>query len=235
MTPPTTPRRPSAEAHDSPILGEQFDTLGQQHESSILGMWCFLATEVLFFGGLIAAYAVYRAISPHEIAMASRKLNVVLGGINTAVLLTSSLSMALAVTAAQRRQRKQLVQLLLLTMLLGVAFLGIKSYEYYVDFEEHLVPGAHFDYGQFTPPEGQTIDRRPLQMFFILYFTMTGLHAFHMIVGLALVGIMAYLSWKRWLSGGGAVQIEVTGLYWHFIDIVWIFLYPLLYLIEVRS
>jgi cytochrome c oxidase subunit III len=228
----------AAEVNDPPLLSEQFDDLTQQHDTSVLGMWCFLATEVLFFGGLIVAYSVYRSIYPHEIAMASRKLNVLLGGLNTAVLLTSSLTMALAVRASQLRQHRQVVQMLLLTMVLGAAFLGIKLSEWYHDYEEHLIPGASFDYAKFPIPSSGdhgAFQPKALQMFFVLYFIMTGMHAFHMIVGLVLVGVMAYLCHRRWFSGGGQVQVEVAGLYWHFVDIVWIFLYPLLYLIEVRS
>jgi cytochrome c oxidase subunit 3 len=221
--------------HDEALLGMQFDSLEQQHETSMLGMWCFLATEVMFFGGLIAAYTVYRSLYPHEIALASRKLNILLGGINTAVLLTSSLTMALAVRAAQLRQSRQVVQLLLITMVLGAAFLGIKFTEWRQDYIENLIPGTHFDSMEnFNIPPSDPRAKR-VEMYFILYFILTGMHAFHMIVGLFVVGTIAYLCHRRWFSGGGAVQVEVAGLYWHFVDIVWIFLYPLLYLIEVRS
>jgi cytochrome c oxidase subunit III len=190
---------------------------------------------VMFFGGLIGAYAVYRAIYPHEIALASRKLNVLLGGVNTAVLLTSSLTMALAVRAAQLRKTRHVVWLLLATMVLGAAFLGIKFTEWRTDYIEHLVPGARFDSMEnFRVPASDPTAKR-FQMFFVLYFIMTGMHAFHMAVGLVAVGLIAYLCHRRWFSGGGQVQVEVVGLYWHFVDIVWIFLYPLLYLIEVRS
>ena len=178
----------ATQAQDPPLLGVQFDDVEQQHDTSILGMWCFLATEVMFFGGLIGAYAVYRSIYPHEIALASRKLNVLLGGVNTAVLLTSSLTMALAVRAAALRKNRQVVVLLLATMVLGTAFLGIKLTEWRQDYIEHLVPGARFDSMEnFGVPATDPTAKR-FQMFYILYFIMTGMHAFHMIVELVAVG-----------------------------------------------
>jgi len=221
---------------DEPILDEQFDDLEQQHEASTVGMWVFLATEVMFFGGLITAYAVYRSTYPREFALASRQLSVGLGCTNTVILLGSSLTMALAVRASQLRARRGLVMWLGLTMALGTAFLGIKAVEWTHDYRERLIPGLNFQ----VPEEDRSLieqeglDPRKMEMFFVLYFFMTGLHAIHLIIGIALVGVMATLSWRGWFSGGGATQIEVTGLYWHFIDIVWVFLYPLLYLIDVH-
>ena len=237
----TTHRAEGAQAHpssdDEPILEVQFDDLEQQHEASSIGMWLFLATEVMFFGGLITAYAVYRSTSPREVALASEHMAVWLGFWNTIILLGSSLTMAMAVRAAQLRDHRPLLVYLGLTMVLGTAFLGVKAVEYSEEYHEHLIPGWNFEV-----PEGnrdavaqEGLDPRRMQMFFVLYFFMTGLHAIHLIIGIALVGIMAYLSYHRWFSGGGATQIEVTGLYWHFIDIVWVFLYPMLYLINVHS
>jgi cytochrome c oxidase subunit 3 len=252
---------PPAHEQDEPILQHHFDDLDQQHDSSALGMWAFLATEVMFFGGLFLGYTIYRVQYPAEFAAASRKLSVLLGGINTAVLLTSSLTMALAVRAAQLRDRVGAVRYLLLTMLLGCGFLGIKAIEYTADYHERLIPGLNFVWDEGTEPTsasanpeapvelnpGETQSEKAIaelthvspghkaEMFFVLYFFMTGLHAIHLIVGIVLVGVIAFLTWTRWFSGGGAVQIEVTGLYWHFIDIVWVFLYPLLYLIDVHK
>ncbi len=229
---------PPASPNDEPILEEQFDDLEQQHEASSVGMWVFLATEVMFFGGLIAAYTVYRAISPREIALASQHLNVGLGCLNTVILLGSSLSMALAVRAAQLQRRRNLLWCLAITAALGVCFLGIKAVEYYQEYREYLIPGLNFrmpvqeEASIFTK---LSLDPRRFEMFFVLYFFMTGLHAFHLIVGIALVSVMALLTWRRWLSGSGETQIEVAGLYWHFVDVVWVFLYPLLYLIDVQS
>jgi cytochrome c oxidase subunit 3 len=227
----------STQVDDEPILSHQFDDVDQQTEASTLGMWVFLATEVMFFGGLLTAYAVYRATAPREVALASEELNVLLGCINTVVLLGSSLTMAMAVRAAGLRAPRELVMWLVLTMVLGTAFLGIKAVEWTADYHEHLIPGLNFQ----VPEQDRALVEREglnpgkMELFFVLYFFMTGLHAIHLIIGIVLVGIMAYLSWRGWFSGGGSTQIEVTGLYWHFIDIVWVFLYPLLYLIDVHK
>jgi cytochrome c oxidase subunit 3 len=227
----------STQVDDEPILSHQFDDVDQQTEASTLGMWVFLATEVMFFGGLLTAYAVYRATAPREVALASEELNVLLGCINTVVLLGSSLTMAMAVRAAGLRAQRELVMWLVLTMVLGTAFLGIKAVEWTADYHEHLIPGLNFQ----VPEQDRALVEREglnpgkMELFFVLYFFMTGLHAIHLIIGIVLVGIMAYLSWRGWFSGGGSTQIEVTGLYWHFIDIVWVFLYPLLYLIDVHK
>ncbi len=225
---------------DPAILEVQFDDLEQQKDSSIIGMWLFLATEVMFFGGLIAAYAVYRTTYPRQIELASRHMFVGLGFLNTIILLTSSLTMAMAVRASQLRAYRDIVMYLIATMVLGTCFLGVKAIEYSRDYEEHLIPGPLFG-GFQVPAEDlhkmteENVDPRPFQMFYVLYFFMTGLHAIHMIVGIGLMAIMAYLSYHRWFSGGGETQIEVAGLYWHFVDIVWVFLYPLLYLISVHQ
>jgi cytochrome c oxidase subunit 3 len=215
----------------------QFDDLQQQVDASNIGMWIFLATEVLFFGGLITAYVVYRATSPREFALGSQHLKLWLGCVNTVVLLSSSLTMALAVRSAQLHQAGNLLRFLGLTMVLGVGFLGIKAIEYGLEYHEHLVPGPGFRIPGHIESWSRSgsLDARRLQMFFVLYFFMTGLHALHLMIGIALVGVMAYLSWRRWFSGSGETQIEVTGLYWHFVDLVWVFLYPLLYLIDVKS
>ena len=200
-------------------------------------MWMFLATEVMFFGGLIAAYVVYRATSPREFALAGQHLKLWLGCINTVVLLSSSLSMALAVRYSQLHVRRNVIWLLAITGALGVCFLGIKAVEYYLEYRDFLVPGLNFRMPAqvSSEPASHPLEARRFEMFFVLYFFMTGLHAFHLIVGVSLVSVMAILTWRHWLSGSGEAQIEVTGLYWHFVDVVWVFLYPLLYLIDVRS
>jgi cytochrome c oxidase subunit 3 len=228
--------RPTRAAADPPILSHQFDDVHQQTEASLLGMWVFLATEVMFFGGLLTAFAVYRSTAPREFALASRHLSVLLGCVNTVVLLGSSLTMALAVRAAQLRARRALLVWLGMTMALGAVFLGIKAVEYTSDYHEKLIPGWNFQVPEHdrSVVAQQALDARKMEMFYVLYFFMTGLHAVHLIIGIGLVGVMALLSWRRWFSGGGATQIEVTGLYWHFVDIVWVFLYPLLYLIDVH-
>jgi cytochrome c oxidase subunit 3 len=218
------PETAVATHHDhNPALAHHFDTLEEQSVTSTLGMWVFLVTEVLFFGGLFLAYTLYRSLYPEAFAFSSHELDVTLGTINTAVLITSSLTMALGVHAAQLGERKKLIFFLIITMILGMVFLGIKADEYYEKFVNHHVPGPNF---QFEPEYF-----RNAQIFFSLYFVMTGLHALHMIIGL---GIMAWM--LVWTINGTITKeysspIEISGLYWHFVDIVWIFLFPLLYLI----
>ena len=204
-------------------IAHQFDDADQQYEAGNLGMWIFLVTEVLFFGGLFTAYLVYRYQNPAAFAEASNHLGLWLGGINTAVLICSSLTMALAVHGAQLGHRKALVRFLGLTILLGLVFLGIKWVEYAQKFQDGLVPGLNFVYGG--------ADKDAAELFFCLYFLMTGLHAIHMVIGLGILGTLVWLAWRGWFSPGYYTPVEVSGLYWHFVDLVWIFLFPLLYLI----
>ena len=211
-------------SHHSSALEHQFDDLEQQHEASWLGMWVFLTTEVMFFGGLFLGYAVYRGSYSHAFGMASEHLDIVLGTINTAVLLCSSLTMALAVHATQLGTRKTAVMFLLLTILLGSVFLGIKGVEYYHKYDESLIPGHDFHF--------EKADPRHAQIFFSFYFVMTGMHALHMVIGIGLLALMAYWTYAGRFSPEHASPIEITGLYWHFVDIVWVFLFPLLYLID---
>ncbi len=205
-------------------LAEQFDDLSQQREACELGMWTFLATEVLFFGGLFLAYIVYRGEYPQEFAEASRRTELVLGTLNTAILLTSSLTMALAVQAARAFQTRQLVVRLTLTVLLGSIFLAVKGFEYHKEISEHLLPGAHYSLAGSKRGE----------IFFYLYFAMTGLHALHVLAGICLLSGMAVLALRRRFTSVYYHPVEISGLYWHFVDIVWVFLYPLIYLIGLR-
>lgn len=200
-----------------------FDDVEQQHEASWLGMWVFLATEVMFFGGMFTGYFVYRHWYLQAFASASNHLDVLLGGINTAVLICSSFTMALAVHSAETDKRKPLIIFLLFTIVLGLAFLGIKFFEYYTKFEEHLVPGSSFRFeAPFTDPA---------EIFFSFYFAMTGMHAVHMLIGIGLLTTLVIQArWGRF-SAFYHTPVELTGLYWHFVDIVWIFLFPLLYLL----
>jgi cytochrome c oxidase subunit III len=193
-------------------------------EMNVLGMWIFLIGEVLFFGALFTAYMVYRYYYPDTFAETSRSLDVVLGTINTFILLTSSLTMALAVNAAQVDNRKLLVIFLVLTIILGLLFVGIKGYEYLHKFEEGLFPGAGFLYEGDQPGQAR--------LFFSLYFIMTGLHAIHMLLGMAMLALLAILAWIGVFNRNNYAPIELTGLFWHFVDLVWIFLFPLLYLID---
>jgi cytochrome c oxidase subunit III len=214
---------PAIHAPHHPALAHHFDNLAQQAEATTLGMWVFLVTEVLFFGGLFATYMIYRNWYPEAFTAASREMVVWAGTTNTAVLITSSLTMALAVRAAQTGQRRLLMALLVVTMALGCVFLGIKAFEYYTEFKEHHVPGFDF---QFEKEHFQHA-----QLFFSLYFVMTGLHALHMIIGLGIMLVMLWWSYRRIITPEYYSPIEISGLYWHFVDIVWIFLFPLLYLI----
>ncbi|HEX7972904.1 MAG TPA: cytochrome c oxidase subunit 3 family protein [Anaerolineales bacterium] len=193
-------------------------------EISSLGMWLFLATEVMFFGAVFTAYMIYRGIYPQVFAEASSRLNLGLGSANTAVLLTSSLAMALAVHAAQLGKRKTLIFFLLATILLGLAFLGVKGAEWAQEFQERLYPGGQFVYTGANPDQAK--------LFFSLYFTLTGLHAVHMIIGIGLLAALVVLAWRRRFSSSYYTPVEIVGLFWHFIDIVWIFIFPLLYLIH---
>jgi cytochrome c oxidase subunit 3 len=221
-----------AAAHEVPILAHHFDDLEQQKEAGTLGMWAFLATEIMFFGGVLTAYAVYRSTYPAAFAAASNQENLVIGAINTCVLLVSSFTVVLAVHSAQEGNTKGIIRNLVLTIILGLIFLGIKGYEYSHLFHEGLVPGANFDPHELIQPDGL---RRPAQIFFALYFVMTGLHAIHMIIGVGIMLWVIRLAKRGRFSRKYYNPVEISGLYWHFVDIVWIFLYPLLYLIAPGS
>ena len=275
--------------HHVPGLHHHFDDLEQQREATGLGMWSFLATEVMMFGGLFFAYCLYRWKFHDAYLIGSGHLNITLGTINTFVLLFSSLTMAMAVHSAQERKRKPLVMWLVATMILGAAFLGVKAVEWTADYHEGLIPsvswnpakwpqhggaaggheatstGGHEATGASTASaNGSTasaIATQPLDenvasghagggqpagqrtggsekallnqvmLYFILYFSMTGLHAIHMIIGLGIVGVMARMAAQGKFTNGNDQPVELVGLYWHFVDIVWVFLFPLLYLI----
>jgi cytochrome c oxidase subunit 3 len=193
----------------------------EESETDTLGMWVFLATEVLFFGVLFFGYVMTRLHYPEAFASASRHTNLTLGSINTGVLLTSSLAMALAVRSVSVGARRAGAWFLIATLALGVTFLALKSAEYAHDYSEHLVPWLDFS---FAPAE-----RTGARLFFYLYFVMTGAHAVHLIVGLAIVGFMLTRAWRGSLR---VTRLEIAALYWHLIDIIWIFLYPLLYLVS---
>ena len=196
----------------------------QQQESATLGMWVFLVTEIMFFGGLFMAYLLYRVWYPQAWAEGSLELDIVLGGINTVVLIGSSLTMALAVRAAQTGSPRATVNWLLITIALGGVFLVIKGFEYAHKFHAHHVPGPNFEF------EG--LHARQVEIFLSLYFAMTGLHALHMVIGFGLLSVIAWMAYKRRFSPEWYSPVEMAGLYWHFVDIVWIFLFPLLYLVD---
>jgi cytochrome c oxidase subunit 3 len=236
---------PHAQAHSHaahhPALQHQFQTMSQQKEAAVLGMWAFLLTEVLFFGGLFMAYLLYRTWYHDAFVAASTSITLIWGLVNTIVLIGSSLTMALAVRAAQLSQRRATVNWLIATMVLGAKF------------EHHHVPGPNFvweaEHGDAAAADashaddqaaaghpGRGSDRAHYQLhtqiFFSLYFTMTGLHALHMIIGIGLMSVITWMAYKGKFSSAYYTPVEMSGLYWHFVDIVWIFLFPLLYLID---
>jgi cytochrome c oxidase subunit III len=237
-----------ADAAHHPALQHHFDTMPQQKEAAVLGMWVFLLTEILFFGGLFVAYMIYRIWYFDAFAEASRSLDLFWGGLNTAVLIGSSLTMAMAVRGAQTNKRVATVNWLILTMILGAVFLGVKVIEYSDKFEHHHVPGPSFVWAAAheAPAAGaaaaETAHRQlsmspeqlqqTTQIYFSLYFTMTGLHALHMIIGIGLMSVITWMAWKGKFDEQYYTPVEMSGLYWHFVDIVWIFLFPLLYLVE---
>jgi cytochrome c oxidase subunit 3 len=213
-------------------LEEQYHDLEHQSETAVLGMWLFLATEIMFFGTLFTALLIYRFLHAEAFEAASRRLNWQIGTINTFVLLISSLMMALAVHYARMGRTRALVNLLLLTAALGTCFLALKGYEYYLDFEAGLVLGPRFNASDWIAKEQLTADQvPPVKLFLLLYWTMTGAHAVHMIIGIAAVLTMAALARNTRFNAAYYAPVDVTGLYWHFVDLVWIFLLPMLYLL----
>jgi cytochrome c oxidase subunit III len=216
----------SGHAHGHhPKQQHHFYSMEQQLEASTLGMWVFLVTEIMFFGGMLAAYLVYRTMYPEAWEAGSHHLNVTLGALNTGVLICSSLTMALAVRAAQTGSRRGQIVNLILTILLGSTFLVVKFFEYKAKFDTHVVPGPNFD---------PTLPRQE-QLFFSLYFMLTGVHAAHMIVGIGLMLVILTMAWRGKFDASYYTPVEISGLYWHFVDIVWIFLFPLLYLLGFHA
>lgn len=211
----------------SSALGEHYNTLEQQHTASELGMWLFLATELMLFGGLFTGYAVYRTVYSAGFAEGSRHLDVVYAGVNTVVLITSSLTMSLGVRAAQLGQRRPLVRFLSATGVLGLVFIAIKALEYQKHFSEGMVPGLVWT---FDGPLASQV-----QLFFFAYFAMTGLHTVHLAVGILMVLGMALFATRGAFVAERHTPVEMVGLYWHFVDVIWIFLLPLLYLFGLSS
>jgi len=223
---------PVATEH-GPELLHHFASAEQQRDAASLGMWLFLVTEIMFFGGMFCAYLVYRYWYFADFGAASKTLDIRLGATNTAVLICSSLTVVLAVWAAQNGKRKMLLTNLVLTIVLGMTFLGIKAVEYAEKFEKHHVPGATFHFEGTVPGHPDLpVDPHHAEMFFSLYFAMTGLHALHMIIGIGLFSVLTVMAWKGHYGPVYHTPIENAGLYWHFVDIVWIYLFPLLYLID---
>jgi cytochrome c oxidase subunit 3 len=241
--------------HRTEELYGQFRTLEQQKDTASLGMWIFLVTEVMFFGGIMLAYTINRHAYFHAFAMGSNTLDLSLGGFNTAVLIASSFTMAMAVWSAQTGKKQLLSWFLVLTIFLGFIFLGVKYIEYAQKFHHHLVPGRNFDitYCVNNPskcedlkPEELAAEREEIaqaqaadpdlnshaQLYYSAYFGMTGLHALHMVIGAGLLFWLLKQSVARRFSPQWNTPVDLVGLYWHFVDIVWIYLFPLLYLID---
>ena len=205
----------------------QFDDAEQQREAATMGMWLFIATEILFFGGMFLGYTVYRHAYPVAFAEASRHTLIAFGAVNTAVLLISSTVMAFAVRAARLNRRGLLGTLLLATASLGALFLVIKGFEYAQEIHEHLLPGSSFQI--------EAGDPRHAEMFFYIYWLMTGVHALHVLIGVVLISFFALRAWLRDAFKDHDTPVDLLGLYWHFVDIVWVFLFPLIYLVDRHS
>jgi len=213
------------------VLEEQFQDLDQQHQSAVLGMWVFLATEVMFFGVLFLGLSIYHSMYPVAFEVASEQLNWIIGGINTIVLLVSSLTIVLAVHHARHGNRDRVVLFLGLTALLGACFLCLKGLEYYIDYRKMLIPGWRFDAEEWVSQHGLRPDQVPhVKLFLLFYWIMTLIHGLHVTIGIVAVLVMLVLARRNVFSPQYYSPVDVTALYWHFVDIVWIFLLPMLYL-----
>lgn len=219
----------SASTH-SPVLKHHFEDLGQQHACERLGIWMFLTTEILFFAGLFAAYTVYRMWYPAEFVYASSHLNRTFATINTMFLITSSLTITLAIRSAKLGDRGALIRNLLITAALATAFMVVKGFEYAEDFHEHLVPGATFSKTVSDDAASKGLDPGKVQLFLCFYYIMTGIHGLHIIIG---IGCILWVTWEAWrgtVPPENYSTVEVVSLYWHLVDAIWLFLMPLLYL-----
>ena len=238
------------------LVAHQFEDRHQQKEASTLGMWTFLATEILFFGALFVSYALYRHMWPAEFRQGSLELKWYLGAINTAVLLLSSFFMAMAVRSGAKGSNPKIIRYLVITIVIGSVFLSIKATEYYIEYREHLVPRLNFTtappsedeagslvrrlddfekwFSQKTGiPREQPRDRRPQEeLFMLFYFVMTAIHATHMIIGIGVMIVLIFMARRNKFSAQYHNPVEMFGLYWHFVDIVWVFLFPALYLLR---
>ena len=199
-------------------LREPWHSLHRQRQGASFGMWVFLASEAMFFGGALMVFTMYRVLYPGPFAAAATETNIWYGSVNTAVLLTSSLTMAVAAQAAETGLRRLTLWCLSITATLGMAFLVVKGFEYHEDITKHLIPGVHF-----------RLHEAPAQIFFAFYWVLTGVHALHLTIGITIVGILVFQAWRK-ARPLVSPAFEVAALYWHLVDIVWVFLYPLIYL-----
>lgn len=219
----------SASTH-SPVLKHHFDNLEQQHASERLGIWMFLATEVLFFGGIFGAYTIYRMWYPTEFEYASSHLNRTIATVNTLFLITSSLTITLGIRAAKLGQKAALIRYLLITAALGTAFMVMKGFEYAEDFHEHILPGAAFGGDIKEGAIARGLDTGKVQLFLCFYYIMTGIHGVHIIVGIGLILWLVVEARRDKIPPENYSTVEVVSLYWHLVDAIWLFLMPLLYL-----
>jgi cytochrome c oxidase subunit 3 len=234
----------AAHKEHPPYLRHHFESVEQQADTTNFAMWLFLLTEIMFFGGLFTAYLIYRNWYYPAFVAGSHQLSIPLGSVNTLLLITSSFTMAMGVWCAETRRKSGLVLCLVLTFILGLGFLGIKTVEYGEKIEKHHVPGAHYSLQSFLDPDSDKEAReagdkplaldmaRKTEAYFSLYFVMTGMHAVHMIIGIAILAFMIFRAQAGAYTTGHVTFVENFGLYWHFVDIIWIFLFPLLYLIS---
>lgn len=235
--------------HHDPHLAHHFEDRAQQDESHSLGLWIFLATEIMFFGGLFLAFTVYHVLYPEAFGLASSRLDVNLGVINTVVLLVSSFTMAMAVHSAQVGKRNRLLVYLAITFLCACGFMVIKGKEWTTKYEHHNIPGPSFSFKLDDPHAAETghaltaaqqeailvkdpYVERHAQMFFVMYFCLTGLHGFHVLCGMGIIAWMFVRARRNEFGPTWNTPIELTGLYWHLVDVIWIYLFPLIYLIH---
>jgi cytochrome c oxidase subunit III len=208
----------------TPLLHEQFEDLEKQAHASRLGMWIFLSSELLLFAGLFALYTGYRVMYPTDFALAVAHDNVAIGSANTAILITSSFTVALSLPAARAGRGRVAAALLAFSIACGLAFLVLKGVEYGQHFHQGIYPGTAYD--------DPAMRSYGAHMFFTLYYLMTGLHAIHVMVGMGLLAWIAAGAWRGVYAAGNTVRVELVALYWHLIDVVWIFLWPMLYLMH---
>jgi len=201
------------------VLQPPWKELARQKEGATFGIWVFLASELLYFGSLLLLYTAYRSANPDAFIAAGRETDIWYGTVNTAVLMTSSLTMAVGAQAAEADMRRLAIWCLTATVVFGLMFLAFKGFEYEEDIEKNLVPGANF-----------ALKEPAAQIFFALYWIMTAIHAIHLSIGLGLVGRLALFGAMQRVHLRENPQVEVTALYWHLVDVIWIILYPLIYL-----
>jgi cytochrome c oxidase subunit III len=216
--------RPQATAHPTPPVAEHFESLAKQQHAGRLGMWAFLATELLLFAGLFALYATYRGLYPRDFHLAALHTHKALGTLNTVVLITSSFTVALSIHYARRGDAKIAFNLVMVTVVLGFVFLGVKSYEYSHHFREGIFPGQAYAF--------PALPQKGAKIFYTLYFFMTGLHVIHVIAGLAILLALSGRVKRGFYGPEHYLGIELGGMYWHLVDLIWIFLWPIFYLVE---